>query len=682
MYAFAGFRLDLRSRRLLRGDEVIPITVKAFDTLAALVDHAGAVVDKDELMRRVWPDAIVEEANLSQQVFLLRKLLGEDPKDHRYIQTVPRRGYRFVAEVVEVRDEPENRPASFLPGDERAVVAIGSAPTLRLSLMLTADRPLAIGASPPFAISPDGRALAYIARESAATALYIRSLARGDSGRVFRSDGAASPFFSPDSRWIGFFAQGRIHKVLSTGGAPIALCDAGAECRGACWTTRDEIVFAPSPASGLSVVPADGGAPRPATTLDFAHGERTHRWPDVLPNGRHVLLTVARAGSASFDDGEIVVASLVSGERHVVVRHGSCARYVPTGHLVYMRGGSMMAVAFDAERLAVRGAAIPVVDQVMTQPTGAGHFAFSQNGCLLYLTGEAHDVKRRLVWADDRGHVEPLELGEQAIEEPRLSPDGARVAFGIRGKTNDIWIHHLTDGMLARVTFDGDNFAPIWTPDGMRLTYSSNRAGPCHIYWQGSDDREATELLGGDYDLVPGSWSPDGRILLFTEYNPGTGANIWMCEPGSGAPPRALERSRANDFGPACSPDGRSFAYTSDESGRFEVYLVQFPDFGIKTQISVDGGAEPVWSRDGRLYYRNGSSVMAVEVDLGTRKRIGAPRRVADGPYQPGAVTGLPNYDVASDGRLLMIAQTAAQAQPDRLSVTVNWFADLVSRLA
>ena len=679
MFEFAGFRLDLRSRRLLRGDEAVAITVKAFDTLAALVERAGAVVEKEQLMRRVWPDAVVEEANLSQQIFLLRKLLGEDPKDHRYIQTVPRRGYRFVAEVVERADETEERAATARARDD-ADPASRRSPTLRLSLVLGADSPLAIGASSPFAISPDGRTLAYIGREPRTSALFIHSLERGDAQRVARSDGADSPFFSPDGRWIGYFAQGRLFKVRAGGGTPIALCDAGTECRGACWTTRDEIVFAPSPASGLSIVSADGGATRAATTLDFAQGERTHRWPAVLPDGRHVLFTMARAGTASFDDGEIMVTSVDTGERHVVVRHGSCAKYVPTGHLVYVRSGAIMAVAFDAAQLEPRGSAIPVVDQVMTHPTGVGHFAFSQSGCLLYLTGQAQEVKRRLVWVNGE-QVEPLGLAEEAIEEPRLSPDGSRVAFGIRGKTSDIWIHQLGDGALARVTFDGDNFAPIWTPDGTRLTFSSNRHGPCHIFSQNLDDREATEIVGGDYDLVPGSWSPDGETLLFTEYNPGTGANIWMCQPGSGKPPRALVRSRANDFGPACSSDGHSFAYTSDESGRCEVYLVPFPDFGIKTRISIDGGSEPVWSRDGRLYYRSGSSVMAAQIDLAARARIGEPRRIADGPYQPGAVAGLPNYDVAADGRVLMIAQTAAQAQPDRLSVTVNWFADLTSRL-
>ena len=666
-YAFGDFRLDLRSRRLLRGNEAMPITVKTFDTLAVLVERAGQVVDKEELMRRVWTDAIVEESNLSQQIFTLRRMLGEDPKDHRYIQTVPRRGYRFVAEVTPIGGQLERAPVA--------------APVLRLSLVLPSDRPLAIGACSPIALSPDGRALAYVALEEGSTALFVRSMDRDESIRSPRSDGASMPFFSPDSRWIGYVSNGRLWKTLAAGGMPIAVCDAGPECRGASWTPSNAIVLAAAPATGLSIVSAEGGVPRVLTTLDFAKGERTHRWPDALPSG-HILFTIAYAGSASFDEGEIAVASPDDGERHRVVRQGSCGRYSPSGHVVYMRGGSMMAVAFDAARLEAGGAALPVADRVMTQPTGAGYFAFSNTGCLLHLTGDAQDVKRRLVWVDGDNTPEPVTLEDHAIEEPRLSPDGTRVAFGVRGKSNDIWVHDFATSALTRITHEGDNFAPIWTPDGTRVTFSSNRNGPCHIFSQDLEGRHFVQLVGGDYDLVPGSWSPDGGVLLFTEYNPGTGANIWMCTPGGGTPPHALVRSHANDFGPACAPDGRSFAYTSNESGRFEVYLCPFPEFGAKTQVSVSGGAEPVWSTDGRLYYRSGPSVMVAEIDLAGRKRVGAPQRIADGPFQPGAVTGLPNYDVASDGRLLMIAQTAAQAQPDRLSVTVNWFADIAARFA
>ena len=681
-YEFGAFRLELTSRRLLRDGEAVALTGRTFDTLLSLVEHAGRIVDKDELMRWVWPDAVVEESNLSQQIFLLRKTLGEGPKDHRYIATVPRRGYRFVATVTRVDAAGESR--TLRPGHParaQAAQRVLDEP-MRLMLKFPAGQPIELGAASPFALSRDGRLLAYVARDADGVWLRIRPLNRLDSTRVERSEGAASPFFSPDGRWIGFFAKGRLFKVSTTGGAPVLLCDAGSECRGASWGARDTIVFAPTPASNLSLVSVDGGAPRAATTLDFAQGERTHRWPDVLPSGTDVLFTLARAGSGSFDEGEVVVASLVTGERRVLLTHASCARYVPTGHLVYMRGGSIMAVPFDVERLEVLGPAVAVVDGVMTQPTGAGQFTFSETGCLVHLTGNAHDVRRRLVWVDGHGGVETLAIREQAIEEPRLTPDGARIAFGVRAITNDIWVYELDEPAAKRVTFDGDNFAPIWTPDGQRLTFSSNRNGPCHIFWQPVDAHEPTLLVGGDFDLVPGSWSPDGNVLLFTEYNPQTGAGVWMCSPLGDEPPRPVMRSLHNDFSPAFAPDGRSYAYTSDESGQLEVYLSAFPPTGAKTQISTDGGAESVWSPDGdRLYFRNGSSISFVEMDLEARRPTSPPKLAAEGPYQAGAIAGLPNYDVTGDGRLLLIAQTAAVTQPDELSVTINWFSDLVSRV-
>lgn len=675
-YAFGRFQVDIGSRRLLREGEAVAVTVKAFDILAALVQEAGRVVDKDELMRRVWPDAIVEEANLSQQIFLLRKALGEDAKDHRYIATVPRRGYRFVAEVTCIRDTAISPPA-LNRGPE---VHVSSSP-LMLSLSLSPGPPLALAPSCPFAISPDGRTVTYIARDGATSVLAIRRIDRREVVLLPRTEGATSPFFSPDSRWIGYFADGWLRKVPAAGGVPLDICEAGAECRGASWSCRNEIVFAPTPASGLVRVSADGRHPLPATTLDFAKGERTHRWPEVLPDGRSVLFTIAHARSASFEEAETAVVSLDTGERRTIHRYGCSARYVPTGHLVYLRSGSLMAAPFDPAALMVTGQAMPVVDDVMTQPTGAGYFSFSRDGCLVYLTGEAHEVMQRLVWAGD-GVVTASTIAERLIEEPRLAPDGRRIAFGIRKATSDIWTHETESGTLNRLTFDGDNFAPIWTRDGTRLTFSSNRNGPCQIFSQALDDADPTLLVGGEHDLVPGSWSPDGTQLLFTEYNPEKGAGIWVCSPHGDAAPRQLVRSRANTFSPACAPDGRVFAYVSDESGRLEIYVATFPDGGAKTRISVAGGSEPVWSPDGhRLCYRSGSSVFAVAMDRG-RPRDTTRVCLADGPYQPGAMTGLPNYDVASDGRLLLVAQSSAIAHPDRLLVTVGWFADIARRLA
>ena len=677
-YVFDRFRLETSSRRLLCDQAPVAVTVKAFDILAALVENAGRVVDKDELMRRVWPDAIVEEANLSQQIFLLRKALGESPKDHRYIATVPRRGYRFVADVTRLREPDGPSRTAAVPVESRP--PDGRGPALKLSLPLSPGPPLMLAPCAPFALSPDGRTLAYIAHDGAAGVLAVRRLDRLDVVRVPRSDGAASPFFSPDSRWIAYFAGGTLRKVPTAGGPSLDICEAGAECRGASWSCRDEIVFAPTPASGLVRVGAGGGRPQPATALDFANGERTHRWPEVLPDGRTVLLTVARAGSASFEEADIVAASLDSGERRVVHRYGSSARYTPSGHLVYMRGGSLMAAAFDLGRLTLTGTSMPVVDQVMTQPTGAGYFSFSQDGCLVFLTGETRERMQQLVWASG-GEVTPSSISERLIEEPRLSPDGRRIAFGIRKATSDIWIHDLERGTLRRLTYDGDNFAPVWTPDGNRLTFSSNRHGPCQIFEQALDAPEPTLLVGGDHDLVPGSWSPGGRQLLFTEYNPES-AGVWVCEPHSRNTLQPLIRGRANAFAPACSPDGQSFAFASDESGQLEVYVTALPHAGNPVQLSTDGGSEPVWSADGtRLYYRHGSGVFAVGVDA-ERRGASSPTCVAEGPFQAGAVTGLPNFDVARDGRLLLIAQSASKVQPGHLSVTVRWFGDIEQRLA
>lgn len=679
-FTFGQFQLDIGSRRLRCNGEAVAVTVKAFDILAALVEDAGRVVDKDELMRRVWPDAIVEEANLSQQIFLLRKVLGEDAKDHRFIATVPRRGYRFVAPVTQLPDANATRPVA---ADRRSPPAVDVAgPPLKLSLMLSPGPPLAVAPSRPFTLSPDGRMLAYIAHDEATTVLAVRHLDRHDVVKFARTAGATAPFFSPDSRWIGYFANGLLCKVPAAGGTPIEVCEAGTECRGASWSCCDEILFAPTPASGLVRVPANGGATRPATTLDFANGERTHRWPEVLPGGHHVLFTVAHAGSASFEEADLVVASLENGERRTIHRYGSSARYVPTGHLVYMRGESLMAVPFDLALLAVQGSSMPVVDAVMTQPTGSGYFSFSDDGCLVYLTGEAREVIQRLVWAAD-GAIETTPIAARAIEEPRLAPDGKRIALGIRKATSDIWTHDIAQGTLTRLTFDADNFAPIWSPDGMRLTYSSNRQGPCQIFSQALDEPEPTLLVGGEHDLVPGSWSPDGTQLLFTEYNPHSGAGVWVCAPSSDAPPRPLVRSRGNAFAPACSPDGGAFAYASDESGQLEVYVAGFPDAANRVQISVDGGSESVWSADGcTLYFRRGSQLLAREMDRARPRHGSKPRVVADGPFQPGATTGLPNYDVARDGRVLLIAQSSALAHPEQLSVTVRWFADIRHRLA
>ncbi len=672
-FQFGPFLLDLDARRVERDGVPLAMTAKMFDTLAVLVRHSDRIVEKDELMQQVWPDTAVEEANISQQVFLLRKLLGEGRRDHRYIATLPRRGYRFVADVREanLRLDPRGAPASLGTRSSHG--------PLWLTLRLDEGLRLELGPCPPFALSPDGRVLTYVARRAGNISLRLRRLDRQTSDHVLWAGAAYSPFFSPDGRWVGFFADGWLRKVLSSGGAALEVCRAGSETRGAWWSLRNEIVFAPTPASGLAVVSAEGGEPRSVTALDYERGDRTHRWPQVMANGVDVLFTVARAGAASFDEGIIAMAAIGRAGQRVVLRGGTCARRLPSGHIVYMRGASLLAVPTDSEGLPVPGAAVPVLDRVMAAPTGAGHFSVSDTGCLVYLAGESRRVHRRLVRLDAGGRVNPMPMAGRAIEEPRLSPDGRRLALGIRAATNDIWVFDLERGTLTRATAEADNFAPIWTPDGSRLTFSSNRTGPCQIYWRAADGTGPDErLVAGDFDLVPGSWSSDGAILLFTEYHPETGADIWMCRPGTDAPPTPLLKSRFDEFGPTLSPDNQWMAYAADESGRMDVYVASFPDASRKIQVSASGGAEPVWARDGRyLYYRHGASIVSVEFAAGLHPTIGPPRVVCDGPYLVGAVTGLPNYDVTAAGELLLIAQEAEQARPAELSVTVNWLTAL-----
>ncbi len=672
-FEFGPYLLDLDARRLEREGEPLSLTAKMFETLAVLVRHSTRIVEKDELMHQVWPDTAVEEGNLSQQIFLLRKLLGDGRRDHRYIATLPRRGYRFVADVREVNGRPPAREAAPVPARGPSQVP------LWLTLRLDAGAVLELGPCPPFALSPDGRSLAYVARGEGDTSLRVRRLDRLQSELVLWTGAVYSPFFSPDGRWVGFFANGRLRRVLAAGGVPLEVCEAGSETRGAWWSVRNEIVFAPTPASGLVVVPAEGGEPRPVTTLDYQRGDRTHRWPQVMANGVDVLFTVARAGAASFDDGLIAQAAIGRPGQRIVLRNGTSARSLPTGHLVYLRGTSLLAAPTGDDGLPVPGAAVPVVDRVMPAHTGAGYFSVSDTGCLVHLAGESRHVHSQLVRLDAHGRLDPLPIAGRVVEEPRLSPDGRHLAVGVRAATNDIWTLDIARGTLTRATFEADNFAPIWSPDGSRLTFSSNRMGPCQIYSRaaagtGPDER----IVGGDFDLVPGSWSSDGTVLLFTEYHPDTGADIWMCRPGTTAPPVPLVRSQFDEYGPALSPDNRWVAYSANESGRMEVYVVSFPEPTRRLQISPGGGAEPVWARDGRhLYYRQGSSLMAVEFPEDARPVVGAPRAVCDGPYLAGASTGLPNYDVTPSGEFVLIAQDAEQARPDELSVTVNWFTEL-----
>jgi len=330
-------------------------------------------------------------------------------------------------------------------------------------------------------------------------------------------------------------------------------------------------------------------------------------------------------------------------------------------------------------RLEPTGSAVPVAVRVATEPTGVGQFACA-SASLVHVAGAVGESGRALLIVTTDGAPRALRVPPRAFEEPRLSPDGSRIAVGIRGTTSDIWICDIARGTLMRQTFYADNFAPVWTPDGQRLTFSSNRQGPANIFWGPSDDLTAAEpLIVSPFDQVPGSWSPDGTTVLFTEYHPKTGADLWLLSLGGDRTPRSILRTPFNEFGPALSPNGSWMAYASDETGRFEVYVMAFPGPGPRWQISTGGGTEPIWSREGdALFYRCGTRLMSTAVETEGSFHAGNPCMLFEGRYQEGAMTGLPNYDVGPGaGEFLMVGETLPRETPWELIVTLEGFVDL-----
>jgi eukaryotic-like serine/threonine-protein kinase len=554
-----------------------------------------------------------------------------------------------------------------------------------------------LDSGPAVALSPDGTHLAYVARQGGAQQLYLRLMDTLDAKPIPGTEGAVNPFFSPDGQWVGFFGDGKLKKVSVSGGAALTLGDA-TKPYGANWGSRGMIAFVPSNGSGLQQVPEGGGTPQPLTRLE--KGELNHLWPEFLPAGKAVLFA---AGSTSFDftNARVAVQSVGTGERRNLVQVGTNPRYAPSGHLVYAQGGSLMAVQFDPQRLAITGTAVPVVEGVLQSPvSGAAQYSFSAMGSLVYVPGTVQSNQSKLVWVNRNGTEQPLATPVRAYRGPRLSPDGRRIAVSITEQETQIWLYDPSRETLTRLTFGGNvNNNPSWTPDGKRIAFESNKEGPLNIFWQLADGSGGLErLTTGNYVQVPHSWSPDGQLLAYAEATPTTGYDIWMLQmgdpsAGSGQVPSAASgqvrkaqpflRTRFDEAVPRFSPDGRWLVYVSNESARSEIYVQPYPGPGGKWQISTEGGREPVWNRNGReLFYRTGDKMMAVEITTQPSFSVGKPRMLFEGRYRPTPATS-PNYDVSPDGqRFLMLKPTeSVEAAPTQINVVLNWFEELKRRV-
>jgi len=669
VYGFGPFRQDTTARTLARNGSPVALTPKAFDVLAYLVSHAGSTVTRDEIIHAVWPDTFVEEGNLNFNISQIRKALGEGEPGVPYIQTLPKQGYRFIAQVSQFDGQSKtgsipaarirtlNWTLSVVLGLALVTLAVAlwrvTRPTLkplvRLDIDLGSDVALGSSLGADVIISPDGTMLAYVSRGR----LFTRSLDQPSGRELPGTVGATSPFFSPDGRWIGFFADGKLKKIGVDGGSAINLCDA-AIGRGGSWSEDGYIIAALGSNSGLSRIPSAGGSPTPVTELDRLHGDLTHRWPQTLPGGKAVLFTAAAA--AGYDGANIDLVSLGDHQRKTVVHGGAFGRYVASGYLIYVHQGTLFAVHFDLNRLETRGSPSPILDQVAYNPgSGFARMDVSRSGTLVYRGGAAGELVT-VQWLDRAGNVEPLLSKPGQYLYPRLSPDGRRLAIAsAEGATQDLWVYHWQHGAMTRLTFgNGYPTNPVWTPDGRYIIFQATGG----MFWTPADGSGKPRPLTHSENLqMPYSWTADGRRLAFMEVASAGGYNLWTVPiVGESASLQAGKPERISSAGvderhPAFSPDGRWLAYTSNESGAFQVYVRAFPDKGGKWQVSHDGGMYPAWSRSGRqLFFRTKDDrIMVVPYTSDSDSFIEADPRLRS-EKQLANVGQFGSYDVAPDG--------------------------------
>ena len=552
------------------------------------------------------------------------------------------------------------------------------ASVIRTSIVLPVGQRLTSDAADyPMAVSRDGNRIAYVAEEESGTQLYVRELSALGPKAIAGTSGARHPFFSPDGQWVAFFADGALQRASVAGGAPLRICNISGTSMGGSWGPDNTIVFG-SRGTGLHKVSAAGGVPQPL------NGGDSGTWPEILPDNKTVLFSTGSIiATIPLNGGKARVLARTndsSSEGPAVLGTGYVlqARFVSSGYLVYGQSpGVVRAVPFDLASLSLKGPPVSMIDSVeRASGGGAIYFASSDTGLLLYApTGQRHEI----VWVDRNGAETPVSTNRAAFRVPRLSPDGKSIAVAVSDETrrSDIWIYDAEGGAKRRLTTEAHNLAPVWTPDGTRLTFSSD-ANVVEMLATGSGTKEI--LLARVGYRYPCSWSPDGKDLLFQEEEP-AGYSLWRFSRNSGnASPTLLVRPTAGECG-ILSPNGKWVAYASNESGRVEIYIETYPNLTEKIAISTDGGTCPVWSHDGReLFYRQGDAVMAVSVDAGAGLRPGKPRRLFAGPYR--GESQEPAFDVSPDGRRFLMIKSDDAATLRQINVVQNWVEELKQRVS
>jgi Tol biopolymer transport system component len=556
-------------------------------------------------------------------------------------------------------------------------------PLVHLDVDLGPDVSLGSQAGPDTILSPDGTRLVYVSQNR----LFTRRLDQPKASELAGTDGAFAPFFSPDGHWVAFFtlAGSKLKKVSVEGGAAVSLCDAPTG-RGGSWGEDGNIIAAIGNIGNLTRIPSSGGMPE--TLTEATPGAATTRWPQVLPGGKAVLV-VSHNSTNAFDGANIEVLSLADRSRKTLVKGALFGHYLPSGHLVYVSRGTLFAVPFDLDRLEVRGTPVPVVEDVAYSTfDGSAQFDFSQNGMFVYRSGAgALEHLVTVQWLDAAGRVQPLLTKPGVYGRPSVAPDGNRLAMQLGG---DAWVYEPQRETMTRVTFNGGvSSGPIWSPDGRFLVF----AAPGGLYWTRSDGASKPQPLSESKNVqIAYSFAPNGKRFAFMEFSPATGYDLSTIplendtaglRPGK---PEFFLQTPANERQDSFSPDGRWLAYSSDESGTYQVYVRAFPDKGGKWQISNGGGVFPIFARNNRdLFYRTeDNQVMAVaytvkdDVFVAEKPRVFSEKRLAN-------IGANSNYDVAPDGKRIAALMPAEVPQGQQAETHVifleNFFDELRRRV-
>jgi len=542
--------------------------------------------------------------------------------------------------------------------------------------------------APHLIISPDGRRIVWqLLGEDGKVRLAVRSLEEVNPTVLTGTEGATHQFFSPDGEWVGYHNRFELRKISIHGGAPVTLCPLPI-LRGASWGDDNTIVFSPDQAGGLKLISADGGTSRPLTHLDEKKGERTHRYPFVLP-GRKAAIFFSSPTGGNYDSATIEAVALDSGQRTVLIQGGYFPRYVPSGHLLFMRQGTVLAVGMDARTLKITGTPVPVLQNVRHHTNrGSAEFDVSRTGMIVYVDGKGTSGNFPLALLDAAGVKTPYLKNQQEFTNPRFSPDGKRLAFDtLESGKRDIWVYDSEREIKTRLTFaPGENQRPVWTPDGQRIAFQ--RADG--IFWvRAGGGGEMERLTESKLIQVPTSFSPDGKVLAFEEERPGAARDIRLLTIDLRDPARPvagktidLITSAFNERDAMFSPDGKWLAYESNESGINEVYVRGYPDSGGLWQISNGGGVRPRWTATSKelFYGTEREKIMTVAYSAAPNGFVvSKPRLWSDGINFRGM-----GFDVTADGNRLVVSdrpEIELQSNlPTRAIFLLNFFEQLKRR--